>query len=337
MKQELLIDAMYINDGGGKILLDYLIKKLEKTDRKVFYLLDQRVKNKIPPILNSKNEIIYLEASLLKRYLFYKKYNSRFSSVLCFGNLPPNIKLSAEVYTYFHQPLFLEIPQKMSFVQKLLYKIKTVVLKKLIKNTTFFIVQSNFIKNRLAEKYSINQSSIKVIPFYPELKYVDCLKIKNTFAYISNATPHKNHVRLINAFCQFYDKYKVGILTLTVGESFEELIGIIDTKLKNGYPINNIGFVDRTELAEVYSTQEYHIYPSLAESFGLGLIESIEAGCKVIGADLPYTYEVCDPSIVFNPLSEQSIFEAFEYAVSNDIKKSIPVISDQIDNLLKLI
>ena len=39
----LLIDAIYINTGGGKILLDYLIEELEKTDKQIFYLLDKRI------------------------------------------------------------------------------------------------------------------------------------------------------------------------------------------------------------------------------------------------------------------------------------------------------
>ena len=29
----LLVDAIYINTGGGKILLDYLIEELEKIDK----------------------------------------------------------------------------------------------------------------------------------------------------------------------------------------------------------------------------------------------------------------------------------------------------------------
>ena len=29
----ILVDALYINSGGGKVLLDYLIQELEKTDK----------------------------------------------------------------------------------------------------------------------------------------------------------------------------------------------------------------------------------------------------------------------------------------------------------------
>jgi hypothetical protein len=42
----ILIDALYINNSGGKVLLDYLIEELEKTDKEVFYLLDERIQKK---------------------------------------------------------------------------------------------------------------------------------------------------------------------------------------------------------------------------------------------------------------------------------------------------
>ena len=39
----ILVDALYINKGGGKVLLDLLIIKLQKNNIETFYLLDKRV------------------------------------------------------------------------------------------------------------------------------------------------------------------------------------------------------------------------------------------------------------------------------------------------------
>ena len=36
----ILIDAVYINNSGGLVLLNYLIDTLESTNLKVYYLLD---------------------------------------------------------------------------------------------------------------------------------------------------------------------------------------------------------------------------------------------------------------------------------------------------------
>ncbi len=96
-------------------------------------------------------------------------------------------------------------------------------------------------------------------------------------------------------------------------------------------------FVNRSQLSQWLKSSEYLIYPSLAESFGLGLIEGIENGCKIIGADLPYTYEVCDPSIIFNPKEQESIYNALVISLENNTKDSIPKISNKINQLMNLL
>ena len=164
------------------------------------------------------------------------------------------------------------------------------------------------------------------------------IREKNTYLYVSNATPHKNHQRLIDVFCQFYNKYQFGKLILTVNKDYPEVLELIESKIKKGYPIENIGFVDRLTLQKKYLSSEFLIFPSLTESFGLGLIEAIECGCKVIGADLPYTYEVCEPSFVFNPYDENSIFHAFEKTLSSQtIKPSLPRIENNINQIISLL
>ena len=56
----ILIDAVYVNVTGGKILLDLLIEELEKRDLEIFYLLDYRIINNHPKI-SKNNRIKYLK------------------------------------------------------------------------------------------------------------------------------------------------------------------------------------------------------------------------------------------------------------------------------------
>lgn len=333
----ILIDALYINDGGGKILLDYLIQILEKNNIKVLYLLDKRVKYNHPQI--KENKVIYLKASFLLRNNFYLKNRNTFTKVFCFGNLPPNIKMDSIVYTYFQQVIYLEIPREFSLKEKIKFLLKTIVLKRLIKNSDFWLVQSNIIKAKLQTCFPIKSDKVLILPFYPEFNELknNINREKQTYLYVSNATPHKNHLRLIDNFCNFYDLYKIGKLTLTVNQNYPDIYNYILNKKKQGYPIYNIGFVNREQLYTTYLSSEFLIFPSLAESFGLGLIEAIECGCKIIGADLPYTYEVCEPSIVFNPLNDESIFKAFENSLDTNIKASVPKIKNNIDKLVTLL
>jgi glycosyltransferase involved in cell wall biosynthesis len=334
----ILVDALYINNGGGKILLDYLIAELEKSTLDVYFLLDNRIKGKHYKI--SEEKVIYLKGNFFKRHYFYLTNKKRFSKVLCFGNLPPNIKINAEVLTYFHQPMYLDIPDEFSFIEKFKFKCKIAILKQIAENTDYWLIQSPFIKEKLISKFHFKSEKVKVLPFYPEFISLDLniIREENTYLYVSNATPHKNHKRLITVFCDFFDKYKKGKLILTVNEDYPEILGQIKESLEKGYPIENIGFVDRATLQKKYRSSEFLIFPSLTESFGLGLIEAIDCGCKVIGADLPYTYEVCEPSLLFDPLSNISLFKALENSLnSQKVKPSVPKIKNEISELISLL
>ena len=337
----LLIDAIYINTGGGKILLDYLIEELEKTDKQIFYLLDKRIQ-KEKYVVKSTNVILYLKSGFFDRMNFYKKNKNRFSKVFCFGNIPPPIKLKSDVLTYFQNINYISYSKKdFSLKNRFLFFLKRKILSVWKNNTNKWIVQSLYVQQKMIEKYGENKNKIEIIPFYKSFKKNEDIgnieKIPNSFLYVSNAYPNKNHLRLIDACCNFYDKYKKGKLIVTVSDNFTEVKNFINIKIAQNYPIENLGYVSQEALVKYYKQSEFVIFPSTSESFGLGLIEGIEFDCKIIGANLPYTYAVCEPSIVFNPLNIESIEESFNYAVHNKVKNSILKAENCISKLINLL
>lgn len=331
-----LLDSLYINNGGGKVLLDFLVKKIEEKKISCYYLFDERCSEDYKFIPKTRKK--YLKASLSNRHYFYYKNKNTFSKVVCFGNIPPIIKLKVPVYTYFHQLLFLKIPPSLSLKEKIKTVIKIRFLYFLRKNTDFWIVQSEVVKKKLKIKYNLNPSFVKVIPFYPPLKnneFKDYRK-KNSFLYVSNGTMHKNHLNLIEGFCKYNDSCKSAELHLTISKEFKNINTLIKDKIKQGYNIINHGFVKRKDLINIYQSNEFIIYPSFTESFGLGLIEGMENGCKVIGANLPYTFAVCKPSIIFDPFSISGIKKAFISSQQKNIKNTKQLIFNQIDDLIKI-
>ena len=333
----ILIDSVYINDGGGLVLLKYLVDVLGKTELSIFYLFDERTKDIFKDVNSSK---LFVENKISKRKKFYDLNKNKFSSVLCFGNVPPPIKLEIPVMVYFHQPLVLKIPSEFSLKNKVIYGVKQLVLNYYKNNATIWLTQSKYIQENLARKYfSGSVEKIKVMPFYPP---IDCsekeiIRGKANFIYVSNAAPHKNHRNLILAFCAAYDKIGKGTLTVTVPSTAVEVCKLIDEKIDQGYPIENIGFIDRKALVDLYLSSEYLIFPSLAESFGLGLAEAIDAGCKVIASDLAYTYQVCNPSLTFNPYIIQDMEAAIITAVTEDLPSSQKNISNDIEQLISIL
>ena len=334
----LLIDAVYINNGGGLVLLKNLVDFLTGQFKDIYYLFDKRIEAVFQeiPVKNKK----FISNSMLERHFFYQKNKDKFDKVICFGNLPPTIRLKAKVLVYFHQPLFLEIPQGFSFKNKFIYAIKQNILNCIKNNADIWLVQSENVKLEFSKKYlSGRAEKIAKLPFYPVLNF-SCYNInraKDSFLYVSNSSSHKNHYRLIESFCLAYDEVHKGSLTVTVPDTDSNLCAFIQQKIDVGYPIKNVGFIDREKLTELYLGHEYFIFPSLAESFGLGLAEAIDGGCKVIASDLSYTYEVCEPSLIFDPISIDSIQAAIVTAIKNELPCAMKLIENDLSKIMQLL
>lgn len=334
----ILLDSVFVNNGGGLILLKKMVDFFEKSSYEIFYLFDERVQQDFNHIPELRKE--FLSNSIFDRHRFYLNNKNKFDNIVCFGNLPPTISMDANVLVYFHQPLFLRIPQGFSVKNKFIYIVKQNILNIIKKNADIWLVQSDYIKREFSEKY-LNGSTRNIVklPFYPELNFssYDVSRVKNSFIYVSNSSPHKNHYKLIESFCLAYDEIKKGSLTITIPISDVNLCGLIKEKINLGYPIVNIGFIEREKLAEIYLNHEYLIFPSLAESFGLGLAEAIDGGCKIIAADLNYTYEVCEPSLVFNPYSVESMKNAIVTAVQDNLPYAKKLIENDISKIIQLL
>ena len=309
----LLVDAVYINDGGGKVLLDLLIEKLLREKQEIFYLLDERVKGQYPNLDTGMS--LYIKNSFRKRLNFYKMSGNKFSKVLTFGNVPPPVKLDAEVFTYFHNVLYLN-PIIGFTLYNLLLRIKICIIGTLSRNTLIWFVQSNVMKEKLANRFKIDLKKILVFPIFQDFMPVERVRslpppkiIK--YLYVSDGHPYKNHHNLIKAFV-YYAKKSGGdnSLTLTISSRYAILCSFIENLRNEGINIINRGIIGKEALAAEYQNADVAVYPSFSESFGLGLVEAAQYGLPVIAADLSYIHEVIEPSIVFDPRSVDDIYRA---------------------------
>ena len=144
----ILVDAVYINNSGGKNLLDYLICEIEKTNHLVFYLLDDRIKHN-HQFIKSTNKVKYLKGGFLPRFIFYFTNKVNYRSILCFGNFPPPIKQRVIVYTYFHQLLFINPSKDDSLYFRFMTNLKVKLFILLSNNCDYWIVQTSSVKKSL--------------------------------------------------------------------------------------------------------------------------------------------------------------------------------------------
>ncbi|HLD50875.1 hypothetical protein A3K34_02965 [candidate division WWE3 bacterium RIFOXYC1_FULL_40_10] len=122
------------------------------------------------------------------------------------------------------------------------------------------------------------------------------------FGYLSRLTDEKGHITLIKAFAEFMKgigNEKVAYLMLAGGGYLEgrlkseaESLGIGDRVVVTGV------FEDDMKLG-IYSCFDSFIHPSVAEGFGLVLIEAMYLGLPVVASNIDVFKEVGDDVIAF--------------------------------------
>lgn len=332
----ILLDALYINSGGGKILLDILIHELYNSKKDVFYLLDKRINGTYDFL--SKDKVLYIEPSIYRRHLFYLKNRNFLHKILCFGNIPPSIKLNCPVYTYFQNVLIFDNSEQQNIALYLKHSLKKLYIKFFAKNTSSWLVQSKEVEKLLINNLGISKTRVRIVPFFFEddKEAIEFKVIKFRFLYVSDGLPYKMHKNLLLAFNSLYKKHKNVSLVLTISSRYHNLINLIDWYRSQGVAIENKGWVDRNELEQLYSKSEFFIYPSSIESFGLGLIEAAQRRMKILAADLPYVHCVIEPSAVFDPFNIDSIYDCMVHAINNNLKRSSLKVKNSVREIVEI-
>lgn len=329
----ILIDALHINMGGALMILNHLIDRL--TSRNVDFVL---LKDERCPKLRSENlihKIHIMTCGESERKRFYKSCRSDFSGVLCLGNIPPPIRLETFVATYIHNVSLFQIPRDYSISWKIKSVLKRLYINYQSPNTDSWVVQTENTQN-IIRKHLNPHKPILIYPFFyiPESIKSPFSDTRKDYIFVGEHTYAKGHEYLIEAWVklsqlQFNDTPK---LHLTVAS--HNLIPLIEDAVARGANIENHGRIPFEDVVNLYKLSKATIYPSLNESLGLGIIEAAEAGCDVIGCDLPYLHSVCEPSETFKPCDSDSILAAvLKYELKNSSKTKLKI-KDEVDSLI---
>ena len=303
----ILIDASNIHNGGGKVLFEYLLDELLIRKIDFFVIKDSRwVGYDLPKQYSVTSTSAFERRRLL---LHYTKVLSPIS-IRCFGNFPPCVRLPCKTLTYFQNPNLLDsvieqTPKDTFFILKKWY------MQMFLKNTDTVIFQNQTIHALFKDKYGkYAQPNIEYInlPFFDKARIIAVRNAhlhnapkENRFAYISLPHKHKNHKNLLKSWEILAEQSIYPELVLTIPSEEKALFEQIERLKKKGLKIINLGIIPFQASLNETAKSEYCIFPSFKETFGLGLIEAALTSQKVLAADLPYTYEVLKPSLVFNP------------------------------------
>jgi glycosyltransferase involved in cell wall biosynthesis len=115
-------------------------------------------------------------------------------------------------------------------------------------------------------------------------------------------TLEKGHEVLIKGFAKALNSYspeRPVYLLLAGGGELEESLKLLAKNLKFESKVIVTGVFERDYLEKFYNTFDIFIFPSLAEGFGLVLIEAMANALPVISSDLEVLREVGGPDVVY--------------------------------------
>ncbi len=127
--------------------------------------------------------------------------------------------------------------------------------------------------------------------------------------------PHKNVVRLVNAFAQadIDRNHRLLIATETTSE-LQSLIKSLDIQNR----VIFTGFIDENDLPAYYRGAKAFAFPSLYEGFGLPILEAMACGTPVITSNVTAMPEVAgEAAILVDPYSISSITRGIERIIND--------------------
>ena len=164
------------------------------------------------------------------------------------------------------------------------------------------IVPSEFVRRRALELLDLDPTRVHVIPLAIDHAVFrpGAAEREPFLLYPARPWPHKNHVRLFEAFASLRQTRPQLRLVLT-GGGLERLDPLPDG-------VERLGVVPAEELASLYRRAACLVFPSLYEGFGLPPLEAMASGCPVAAARVCAIPEVCgDAAVLFDPSDAESI------------------------------
>lgn len=318
---KLYVHATNVHQGGGRSLLCSVIRTLAGATATVC-LLDSRM---VLPEGTPEGVTIRRVPPTLWHRLNAERWLARNATaedtVLCFGNLPPLFKLRARTLVFVQNRYLIDAAGLGGFPLRvrLRLSIERLWLSAMTAHADGFVVQTPTMK-RLLEARTAGRIPVRVLPFIAEPKgYARSAAQplasedkEHDFVYIATGEPHKNHRRLLAAWCLLAEEGLFPSLCVTLDANrYASLCGELKTlKKQHGIKVTNVGELMHQDVLELYRKADAAIYPSTFESFGLPLLEARQAGLPVLASEMDYVRDVLDPEQSFDPDSALSIARA---------------------------
>ena len=239
----------------------------------------------------------------------------------CTSNTAP-VKCPVPLVLTLHDIIFLEKRQSSSrsLYQEMGWHYRRLVVPRILSECRKIITVSNFECNRIREALNLPKDRLTAVyngysphfrqmPPAPEIvhKYVPS---DDYLFFLGNTDPKKNTPRVLKAYGLYLrqSKHKRPLLIADLKE--EAIDGILSAEgIKEVKPYLSFpGYIPNADLAALYNGAFAFLYPSLRESFGLPMLESMACGTPVIAGNTSAMPEIAgEGALLADPLDENDI------------------------------
>lgn len=303
---------------------------------------------------------IYLDIFFIPNFISKNKI----SKLLAFGNfLISPVKVRKVVL--LHHPYIVDniLLNKLSFLPKIIEKLKRFVFYVTIKNVDIVVVQSNYMKrlllevwgndikncvipNPISKNFVKNYSLDEINDFIKHrLQNIDKIKI----LYVSRFYPHKNHIFLVDLSKVLNENNIKHEILITVDFSKQETLDLQQMITKD-ISIESIGEISQFELETYYKTSHIFIFPSNSETFGNPLIEAMKFGLPIVVPNLEYAQSIVEEAgIYYNQNDVLECKDSINNLISNSYNyrlkslesfeqfKKYPQVKEWVDSYFKIL
>lgn len=320
-----LINFSGCKNGGGRSIAIGVLQNLHISKSTVVVFPDEKLAsficNKnlisviIPKVFRSQFFALFLSEIYLP--LIVKKYFIK--KIINFSDLIINCPKVFQIYYFDWAFLFVSDHNllRMFSLKDRIYKyLKKFLIVYRLKYISLFIAQTDFFEQKFKKIYSHIPTAVLPNAFnFNDLYLVPKLQEGHLYlGYLANYYPHKNH-QILFSVCDLAVESNLKIkIYLTLDEN--NLPSYFSRKLKSSKyrnVIKNLGTIPHTELSNFYSSLDAVIFPSLLESFTGSLVEPLVLNIPILASDRFFVSSICGKkALYFDPLSEQSIFDAIQ-------------------------
>lgn len=307
---KLFIHAPNIHQGGGAVLLKNLLEC--SSTLPLVAQLDERLHISFQ---SGNVQLLRVRCTIWSRLRAewnLRKLNPK-DKLICLGNLPPLFGSYAEVFVFIQNRLLVEDSLLEQYPWRIRFRLRLERwwLRLRGTNRIQFIVQTQSMAQLVLDTLG---SSAWILPFGPTMPQADMKKNAHTvdFVYVASGEPHKNHRKLVEAWCILRKNGIRPSLVLTISKENEHQLAewIKAQSEQHDLHIELWGRQDRRQIQSLYLHSRCQIYPSLLESYGLPLVEAVSCGIPVIASERDFVRDVCTPIQTFDPESAVSISRA---------------------------